>query len=214
MNTITVQKILTPYGYKEDYLVIDDIPITTYLDRCVKSLKNESLNNFDSFLGLYPAWGNDMVLQSESRFVWTLILRDKPTNLPILVCEDDLDLSCIVIVVSVRKEGNYIYWDKIGKISHEGYSRQDDIKSGILHLESYTDEDWNKYGDNIAIAELGSSEWYNWISENWEEENYRRLMNYSLQYFHDSKNIVWLGDLNFIFSKQEYDLCISHYKQS
>ena len=214
MNKISVQKILTPYGHEEDCLVIDDIPIALHLEKCIKNLENESLNTFDSLLGLYPAWGVDLVLQSERRFVWTLILRDEPTNLPILVCEDDLDLSCIVIVVAVRKEGEYIYWDKIGKISHENYNKQIDLQRGILHLESYTDEDWDKYGDNIATAKLGSSEWDDWISKNWSEENYRRLMNYSLSYYHDNNNVVWLGDLNFIFTKKEYDLCISHFKQN
>lgn len=30
--------------------------------------------------------------------------------------------------------------------------------SGILHTESYTEEDWEKYGDNIVLAKVDSDE--------------------------------------------------------
>lgn len=42
---------------------------------------------------------------------------------------------------------------------------QDYGQSGILCLEAYTDEDWEKYGDNIALEEYGSSEYWKWVAK-------------------------------------------------
>lgn len=41
--------------------------------------------------------GKELLHRGEIRFIWSLINRGDPVVLPILVCEDDLDLSCIVL---------------------------------------------------------------------------------------------------------------------
>ena len=71
-------------------------------------------------------------------------------NVPILVCEDDCDLSCIVILARIRKTGNLVFWEKLGRLTHENEDFNLEKRSGILCLEAYTDEDWEQYGDNIA----------------------------------------------------------------
>lgn len=61
-------------------------------------------------------------------------------NVSILVCEDDCDLSCIVIVVHIRKVENTIYWDRIGVLKHSNMNCQKYEQSGILCLEAYSEE--------------------------------------------------------------------------
>ena len=58
MNHIEVRYIKTCYDYYEYYWVIDDEPITVYLDRNNKG----SLSAFGSLLGLLPAWSGELIL--------------------------------------------------------------------------------------------------------------------------------------------------------
>ncbi len=213
MNKITVKAMQTPYNYEEDYIVVDDVSLPEYFEKCAKEAGDMTIGSFGSLQGLYPAWGNELLHKGEKRFIWKLIEQDEPAILPVLICEDDLDLSCLVLVASVRKDSQVVYWDKLGYVSHANENLQEELESGILYLESYTDEDWDEYGDNIATAKLYSKEWESWISENWEEELYRRRINYTLLYYQKTHNIVWLKEMNWVFSKEEYDQCIFFYKQ-
>ena len=119
-------------------------------------------------------------------------------NLPILVCEDDLDLSCIVIVAAVRKAEEIVFWDRIGYVDHREEDSKQEKASGILCLEAYTDEDWAKYGDNIALERPDSSE---------------RRMNYTLPYCQDERHIVWLGETGYAFDRGAYEDCIRFYER-
>lgn len=37
----------------------------------------------------------------------------------LLVCEDDCDFSCIVILVRIRKTADFVYWEKLGLLNHD-----------------------------------------------------------------------------------------------
>lgn len=105
-----------------------------------------------------PAWTGELLWKPDNEFIWKLIDSEAEMNVPILVCEDDADLECIVIVVHIRKEENVVYWDRIGVLNRHNWDREKEQESGILCLEKYSDEDWEKYGDNIATESFGSHE--------------------------------------------------------
>lgn len=208
MNTITIKSLPTPYGYNENYLVIDGIPITEWFEKYKHN--SEELSKFD-LNGLYPAWGKELNLEGEKKFIHTLLFSEESEVVPVLVCEDDLDLGCIVLAAYVRKDKDFVYWDKIGDITHK--NEGDDKKYGISYLEAYTYEDWEKYGDNIATEKTGSREWYKWISENWTEELYRRRMNYTRNYYKQPGSVIWLHEPKWIFDRKEYEKCIEFYQK-
>lgn len=210
MNHIEVQSLLTPYGYDESYWVIDGKSLPEYLNMWCGELQDGYLGTIKSFLGLCPAWSKELNWQGDIRFVWNLIDMDS-TILPLLVCEDDLDFSCIVIVVETEKTKDFVYWNRVGYVRHENEDFEEEKKSGILNLESYSDEDWVKYGDNIALEEVGSDKWEAWISKNWDEELYRRRMNYTLAYYQSEGNIGWLKDTNWVFDRYEYDCMVKDF---
>lgn len=214
MNSIQVQSMQTPYGYEEQHLMIDGVFLPYYVDAYAKASKEGYFRDSTSLLGLYPAWGKDLLHTGEIRFIWKLIGMEEPVVLPVLVCEDDLDLSCLVIVVSVRKDELCVYWDKIGFVSHEDWDLQQELRSGVLHLESYTEEDWEKYGDNIALEQPRSEAWKRWISENWDEELFRRRMNGTLLYYQNEKHIVWLKELGWVFEREDYESCVEIYRRN
>lgn len=214
MNRIAVKAVLTPYAYEEQYITVDGTPIVNILDRLIQAAQDETCLRFGTVLGLYPAWGSELLHEGERRFIQTLIAREEPTNLPILVCEDDLDLSCMVFVAAVRKEASRVYWDRIGYIDHQNEDFQIEKRSGISCLEAYSEEDWRRCGDNIAAEQVDSPQWREWISANWSEELYRRRMNYTLPYYMEEKNVVWLGEPGFCFDRSEYENCVSAYTDS
>ncbi len=213
INQITVLPVKTPYGYEEQYLAVDGVPVTEVLEDFVRESGDGDLKRFGSMKGLCPAWGSGLQNRGEIRYIHTLLWRDLPVNLPILVCEDDLDLSCIVIVAAVRKAEEIVFWDRIGYVDHREEDSKQEKASGILCLEAYTDEDWAKYGDNIALERPDSSEWRQWISRNWDEELYRRRMNYTLPYCQDERHIVWLGETGYAFDRGAYEDCIRFYER-
>lgn len=213
MNTIKVKAVPTPYDYEEEYLLIDGKSLPEWFQLFAKEQRDKRIEKFGTLLGLYPAWGEALLWQGEIRFVWTLIEKQEPVILPLLVCEEDLDLSCLVFVAYVRKDKDYVYWDKLGYVLHENENFEEEMHRGILYTEAYTDEDWDLYGDNIAGEYLGSNEWKQWIAKNWDEELYRRRMNYTLPYYETEENIQWLKEVNWLFGKAEYEACVSFYQK-
>ena len=212
MNHIEVKSTKTRYDYPEYYWIIDGKPITVYLDEFVRNNPVHSLSGFGSFLGLMPAWCGKLLWQWENDFVWEMVDSPEELNVPILVCEDDCDLSCIVIMVHIRKEKGRVCWERIGSLNHSNYSLIEEQQSGILCLEAYTDEDWEKYGDNIATEEYGSFEYRKWVDENCYEEHIRRLRNYIKPYMQKEENIEWVQELHWEFDAKEYESVVEQYR--
>lgn len=213
MNTITMEPLKTLYDYGEYYWLIDGKPVVWYLDEAVKAGKCPRLEAFGSLLGLLPAWTGELEWQAENRFIWELIDSEECLNVPILVCEDDCDLSCIVIVARIRKEKDTVHWEKLGCLSHEREDFGQEKRSGILYLEAYTEEDWEKYGDNIACEPFGSPEYWQWVSANWDEELLRRRRNYTNPYMQEDENIDWIIEPYWKFDRNEYEQMVENYRE-
>ena len=209
MNHIEIKHMKTCYDYDEDYLVIDGTPITTYLERH----KPTSLAMFGSLLGLLPAWSGKLIWQWENDFIWEMVGSGEELNVPILVCEDDCDLSCVVIVAHIRKTENTVYWDKVGVLDKSNMNLREYEQSGILCLETYTEEDWEKYGANIATEAFGSSEYWKWVEENCYEEHIRRLRNYYKPYMQREENVEWMWSPNWEFERGEYEAMVGQYER-
>lgn len=212
MNTIDVRPVTTMHGCSEFYWHIDGIPLVRYLDGYVSDGKCPALERSGSLLGLLPAWSGELLWAAENQFIWKMIDSPETLNVPLLVCEDDCDLSCIVILARIRKTKGFVFWDKIGLLSHENEDFNLEQRAGIANLDSYSDEDWEKYGGNIAWKEFGSREFFNWINENWQEELLRRRQNYTLPYMQDESNIFWIEDVNWMFAAGQYHNAVEKYR--
>lgn len=212
MNTITAKYFQTPYHYLELYCVIDHHAIVEYLNDYIKDGLCPQLEIFNNMSGLLPAWSGKLISQIDNKFIWELIDSHEELNVPILVCEDDCDFNCIVIVVHIRKTNQYVYWDKIGLLNQEHRDFHQETLSGILYLESYTDEDWLKYGDNIALENIDSQKFKDWISQNWNEEYIRRLRNYLKPYMQNNDNIIWIKDTHWKFPSKDYQNMVEAYR--
>lgn len=203
MNKLEIKKIKLSSGNENDVFMVDDIPLYHYMEKWISDnpkLK-DSLLRVDE---LAVCWTNDMDFEGDIRFI-KYVLSKHTAVTPILSCPDDMDFSCVVIVADVVEQGDKIIWKRIGRVDHSNESCFDEVRSGILCLETYTDEDWKLYGDNVGSSKVDSEEWLDWIGNNWSEELYRRRVNYTFPYYQEEKNICWFGDCNFVFDKKEYE---------
>lgn len=205
INQIELSEVPTTYGYSRINWRIDGIPLPQYLTEWSAAFPDDkSMELMKPFEDLCPAWNTNLEWEGDVRFVWKVIALEQAV-LPLLLCPDDLDFTCIVIVAEVKKDRDFVYWDRIGYVLHDREDFEEERRSGILKTEAYSDEDWDKYGDNIAWAEADSPEWRRWIGENWAEELYRRRMNYTLPYYETEGNVCWMKNVNWVFDRREYE---------
>lgn len=112
MNRIIAKSGLSPHMDNIEHLSI-------YIDdKRLDELLAEKV--CEEYLGLIPSWlnyydnGNSTSIK-EKQYVWQQTqLSDKPVVLPILLCPDDFDFSCTVIVVEVICVEDKVIWRKIG----------------------------------------------------------------------------------------------------
>ncbi|MDQ0418675.1 hypothetical protein J2Z48_002878 [Croceifilum oryzae] len=87
-------------------IVVDGIPLDVLLHQLYPT---------DYLNGLIPTILEWVDNQEEMEFVkGRYTSTNKEEILPILMCPDDCDLWCTVVVAKVIKEGDYVTWDQIG----------------------------------------------------------------------------------------------------
>lgn len=183
---------------------IDDISLDKYL---------HNLTGNSEYNDLWCAWlSNDT--GNDARYIWTLLNEKRSCNLPILLCPDDMDFWCTIIVANVSYSANAVTWNRIGVITGE----IDVVKwrgSGIQNVASWSDTDWDKYGDTLSSLGVDDKVWQQWWSENWPDEEMRRIVNYFDPFLNDDKNIEWLKCPVLSFQVDDYSACVAafrHYK--
>lgn len=182
MNHIKIAEIPTGYGYNQYVWNIDETSLFQYLSTWSADFPDDkTIKMMKPFEDLCPAWVKDLEWQGDVRFVWKVIDLDSAV-LPLLFCPEDTDFSCIVIVVEVEKTENFVYWNRIGYVLHTNEDFDEEKKNGILNTNMYSDEDWQKYGDNIA-------------REDYQTEG----------------NIFWMQTVNWVFDRYEYEQMVDEY---
>ena len=139
---------------------------------------------------------------------WILSLRSS-TVVPILVCDADQDFTCDVIVAHMRFDEKYAYLDEISLVNNSLLG--DDRCYGIADFGAYSDEDWEKYGTTIAFEKVGSPKWNEWVSENFQEEMFRRLKNYYYPFIQNKDNLISICKPHYQFDRTEYEEMLRFY---
>ena len=108
MNTIKAKTDKSDYGTNDfPNLKIDEFWLDEKLDELYP-------NNM--YKGLYPTLLFWLETEQEQKIVWNRILPEpgKITISPILMCPDDNDFSCTLIVAEIENCGKTIKWNKLG----------------------------------------------------------------------------------------------------
>ena len=108
MNKITAEIDKSEYGYDDflNYRIDGD-----WLD---EKLDNTYPNNW--YGGTIPTLSFGMEIKKEEEIVWARILpnENSKSNCPILMCPDDNDFSCTIIIAEIENKGDVISWNKLG----------------------------------------------------------------------------------------------------
>ncbi len=167
------------------------------------------------FRGLYPAWGRQLLWLHECNYIWELLCQQQGVrNIPILLCGDDLDFSCTILLAQTRFSQDSVCWEKIGERLLENWALTDELRSGILHTESWSEADWANYGSSLAWCQPNDLIWQQWIHAHWQDESDRRIRNYTHPYLQRPENIGWLPVPALTFPKDEYLRCVAHFRSA
>jgi hypothetical protein len=180
---------------------IDDKPLSEFLF--------DKTNN-PIYKGLWSAWliSNN----KESEYIHAILNSKENRNIPILLCPDDMDFWCTVIVAKVQFHDDIVVWEKIGVVVGKINVKQW-RESGIQDIYKWSEKDWELYGGTLAWLNSDDKEWKKWCSENWHDEEMRRMWNYFDQYLNDDANIEWIDTDSLTFSIKEFEYCIEAFKQ-
>ncbi|ACT01353.1 hypothetical protein [Paenibacillus sp. JDR-2] len=107
VNKFEVKKMKSTYCDDEHYcFVVDGAPLDYFL--------NEQYPE-KSLLGLVPTIPEWMCMPAEKEFVLSRFHSSDPiVLLPVLMCPDDCDLWCTLLVAEVEKQDRFIRWNRIG----------------------------------------------------------------------------------------------------
>ncbi len=193
--------------YSSDFLAI-------FIDEKPLDILLFELNHREDYHGLMPAW---LTLDntSEQEYIWEILSQVdiKGLSVPILLCPDDMDLSCTIIVAKVFYTHNEVIWDKIGIVNKENWSITDWRKSGIRNTNNWLDDDWGRYCKLVDISDIWDKSWEIWISNNWAYEESMRVKYYTHSYLNNDNNVEWFSDIpKFSFNKIEYLECIERFR--
>jgi hypothetical protein len=208
MNKLEIKKATKDYGYEFLGVFIDDTPLDIYLykDTCNKMIR-----------GLMPAWFTELESKSNQEYIRECLIIESKDGMvvPILLCPEDMDFWCTVIVAKVRHTDECVLWDKVGIVKNENWDTGYWANSGIRNFEKWTDEEWTLYGDYFDLFNLDDWRWNDWISDNWREEEKKRILNYTHEYFNTDENIEWFENVPvLVFNKEKYKSCINQQNES
>lgn len=145
----------------------------------------------------------------DKRYIWHLIDNKINCNFPILLCGDDMDFTCTIVVVKVEYQQDYVIWKSFGSVDKSNYSYVDYYNSGIKDIDSWSAEDWEKYQDIVYDLLYDNYFFSDWTDKHCQEELYRRNCNYIHKYLNNDDNIHWFGNLNFKFDINQYFDCLN-----
>lgn len=120
MNQIRAEKRKSSCSPQWEFMdfKIDDEFLSTLL---VQKYPDEFLNC------LIPTLNAELFIEKERKLVWDSILPSKLSICPILMCEDDCDFSCTLIVAEIEKQLDIVFWRRIG-INLGDFNRKPKIK--------------------------------------------------------------------------------------
>jgi len=164
-TTLEESKMNTIKGLldKSDYEIYDDF-LNFQVDGYWLDEKLDEIYPRKSIKGTVPTLLFLMAVDKESEIVWNRILpnQGEKTICPILMCPDDADFSCTLIVAEIENTGKTIIWNKLG-MDNTDEVEPEKIGSTV---------DWL---DKVDSLEFNISEYKNMLNRFKEHFEYKKL---------------------------------------
>ncbi len=205
MNKVSV-KNADLGGWSFPSIHIDDVLISELLCKTTG-------NNLDS--GLFCAWAiQEEAIFQEDKYISTLLDEKRSCNLPILLCPEDQDFSCIIVVAQVIYTENTVTWNKIGHVDIYDFNEKELEVSAIEDIENWTTDDWEQYYDTMGFESVIEEDYKKYMATNWKHYNLRRNWNYYHIKFNNDKYIKWSTLPSFTFDTKEYEDVVSYFREN
>lgn len=90
----------------------------------------------EEYLGLVPAFLPVYDNDAEYNLVMERALpkEGETVRLPVLVCPEDLDLVCTVLIANAKTEGDYVVWESLGVDVHTPENHPQSVGSKVKWL--------------------------------------------------------------------------------
>ena len=201
MNNINCG-ITTTQGIETLSVFVDDTELSKYVSKHADD---------ESYLGLWSAWMvNENEMDQELIYIKSLLEDKVSANIPILLCPDDFDFSCTIIFAKVVHTDDEVIWSNIG-VLQKNYDIKEWRESGLMNLSTWTVDDYEKYAFLIPPPFDDLEAWKKIWSENWIDEESRRIKNYIDPFFNDDSNIEWFNTPELSFDPKFYGEVIQRF---
>ncbi len=211
MNTLTFTK--SDNGYVQwDVPMIDGIPLYRYFEECIEDDISDSVampfRDSHDLEDLSFVWIEDYYgyWRGIIDFVWGLIESEEDAAVPVLVCPEDPELDCLTLVAYVRKDNEYVYWDRIGRVILPDADNAHDswLLSGYKCKEVFSEEKCQQFGPETPVYVMDDYEAGQWIDSHGREEFCRRYENYYGEYYKQPGAVRWLSNVHWVFARNDY----------
>lgn len=188
-------------------LSIEGIPLHKYFEECMDDDIHDSVaipwDDPHRLNGLALLWDYPFYWKGNEKFLWFLTDSSENEVVPILSCPDDAnEMDCLLLCAYIRKDENYVYWDRIGRIIHEYHEWERKADYGYTCGEILSREKSDKYGYKTPLRSVDDEEADNWLSEHWKDELYRQNINYLLPRYRSQEAVKWLKIYELDISKK------------
>ena len=99
MNKIEIRNLFLSFGYETKTFFIDECPLYEFINKWLVE-KQQLLQSMVPSDDLAICWTTNYDFDGDSKFM-RYILNQNNAITPILICPEDLDFSCIVIVITL-----------------------------------------------------------------------------------------------------------------
>lgn len=190
LNNVTVEHIKL-FHANTLMLCIDGVPLSDYITEKTQ----EDYNKLSlAWLSLYDALSE--------HYINTLLLHEINGNVPVLVCPDDLDLVCTVIVAKIRYQAGLVHWDKIGLM--ESYEVE---TLSLQRSKLKTLSHWSECYDLAKLTECDQI-WQYWRAKCKSEEDSYYIWSGLHLALNNDENIKWFNISPLVFDKNNYQQCV------
>jgi hypothetical protein len=128
---------------KSDYEIYDDF-LNFRIDNIWLDEHLERLYPNEGYKGLIPTLLPYLASTEEQNLVWNRILppENKSSICPILMCPDDCDFTCMLVVAEIINHGTHIQWRKIG-LARTNTWETEKVGSEVQWLEKVSPMDFD-----------------------------------------------------------------------
>jgi hypothetical protein len=126
---------------------IDGVPLASWVKGVIYDAAGADISD-----GLVPAQGW-LIDDDHLRYAWQMLepqIEDSSTIVPLLICSDDMDLSCTVAVVEQVVRAEHLIWERFGR----AVGVTSGVVTSVAWIESQQRAEFDKDEFQEACAEF------------------------------------------------------------